>query len=189
MFLTNLSKREKMLFYLTLAVISLSLIYNFVLKPLGERWARLNQQILSKEIELKRNLRYLGQEDKIKSIYPKYARYVQTSGSDEELMSSFLNVVEQQARVSEIHIANIRPQPVKDLVSHKKYILQMDCVAPMEKYIEFIYNLQNSAQLIRVEKLQLNSQGKDNPLLKAQMLISKVQIIPFNKSFLNSPEQ
>lgn len=174
MFLTNLSKREKNLFYLTVALIFLSLIYNFALKPLGAKWNQLNRQILSKEIELKRNIKYLKQENKIKSIYQKYAGYVKRRGLDEEEIASLLNEVERQARNSGIHIGNIRPRPIKDLVFYKKYILEMNCEATMEKYIEFIYNLQKSEQLIRVERLELISQGKDNPLLKARLHITKV---------------
>lgn len=174
MFLANLSKREKALFYLTIAAISLSLIYNFVLKPQATRWRQLNRQIQDKEIRLKRNTRYLQQKDQVKRTYSRYAAYIKGRGSDEEEIASLLNEVEKQARVSGIHIVNIRPKPIKDLRFYKKYILEMNCEATAEKYTEFIYNLQKSAQLIRVEKLKLTSQGKDNPLLKAQMLITKV---------------
>lgn len=176
MVLANLSKREKSLFYITVAIILLSLVYNFTIKPLGEKWDRLNSQALSKEIELKRNLRYLKQKDKVEDIYLKYAEYVKKKGSDEEEMSSFLNEVEKEASATGIHIADIRPKPIKDSAFYKKCMLELTCEATMEKHIEFIYNLQKSSQLIRVEKLKLTSQGKDIPLLKAQMLITRILV-------------
>ena len=45
MFLANLSKREKSLFYSTVAIISVSLVFNFLIRPLAAQWGRLNQQI------------------------------------------------------------------------------------------------------------------------------------------------
>lgn len=174
MVLANLSKREKSLFYLAVAIISLSLIFNFLLKPLGSNWRQLNSQIIDKEIKLKKNARLLQQKDKVKNVYAKYAPYIKRQGSDEEEISFLLNEVERQARASGIRIVNIRPKPIKDLEFYKKYIIEMNCEAPMEKYTEFIYNLQNSTQSIRVEKLKLTSQGKDNPLLKSQMSITKI---------------
>jgi len=174
LFLTNLSKRERILFYLTVTVIFLSLLYNFTLKPLGARWRQLNRQILDKEIGLKRNTRYLQQKDNVRSAYSKYAGYIKRKGSDEEEIASLLNEVERQARTPGIHIVNIRPKPIKDLNFYKKYILEINCEVTMEECVEFIYNLQKTAQLIRVERLKLISQGKGNPLLKAQMLITKI---------------
>jgi len=174
MFLTNLSKREKSLFYLVLTVIPASLIYNFLLQPLGTSWSQLNRQILEKEIHLKRNIRYLQQKDKVKSSYARYAGYIKRKGLDEEEMTFLLNEVERQARASDVHIVNIKPKPIKDLGYYKKYILEINCEAKMENYIAFIYNLQKTTQSIRVEKLKLTSQGKANPLLKTQILITKI---------------
>lgn len=172
--LANLSKRERTLFGLTVAVLFLSLLYNLTLQPLGRRWNQLNRRILDREIELKKNIRYLGQKEEVKRIYLQYADYVKKRGSDEEEMAAFLNAVEKEARVSGIRIADIKPKPVKALLFYKKYTLEMNCEASMEKYIEFIYHLQRSAQLIRTEKLKLVSQGQNTPLLKAQMFVTKV---------------
>lgn len=174
MFLANLSKRERILLYLAATFISLNLFYKFAIKPLLKKWDLLNQQILNSEIELKRSLKYLNLKDEVENIYLSYIGHIKKSGADEEELTVFLNEVEKVARASGMHIANIRPEPVKDLEFYKKYLLEMNCEATMENYIEFIYNLQKTAQLIRVEKLKLFSQGKANPLLKARLLITKV---------------
>ena len=119
-------------------------------------------------------LKYLKQKDEIEIIYQKYAGYIKRAGTDQGEMAALLNEVEKIASAHGIHIANIRPRPIKDLEFCKKYILEMNCVAALEDYIEFVYNLQKSGQLIRVEKLKLSSQGKGNPLLKARMFITKI---------------
>jgi Tfp pilus assembly protein PilO len=175
-FLANLSKREKLIFYLAGALILLSLVYKFALIPVGIKWSALNNRILDKEIELKRNTRYLQQENEVRALYQKYAGYVKRRGSDEEEIASLLNEVEKQASAAQIHIVNIRPAPVKSGPFFRKYILELNCQAAMEDYIKFIYQIGKSGQLVRVETLKLVSQGKANPLLKARMRI--VNVLP-----------
>jgi Tfp pilus assembly protein PilO len=174
MFLENLSRREKMLLYISAAIISLSLTFNFVFKPASVKWRRLNRQIINKEIELKRNIKYIRQKKEIASIYQRYTGYIKRAGTNETEMSALLNDVEKVASTSGIHIANIRPKPAKDLQFFRKYILELNCEATMSDYIGFIYNLQTSGQLIRVEQLKLTSQGKNSSLLRARMIITKV---------------
>lgn len=174
MFLDNLSRREKAFFYITIAIISLSLFYNFILKPTIIKWRQLNRQVLNKEIELKRNIKYIKQKKEVGNIYQKYTAYIKRAGTEETEMAALLNEVEKVASTSGIRIANIRPKPTKDLQFCRKYILELNCEATMQDYIGFIYNLQTSGQLIRVEQLKVTSQGKDNPLLRARMIITKV---------------
>lgn len=175
LFLANLSKREKTLFYATITIIVLSLSYNYLLKGISAKWGQLNAQILVKEIELKKNVAALRQKDTVKRLYFGYEKYAAKGVSDEEDMALFLNEVEIQARRSGLHIANIKPNPVKEFGFYKKFGLEMNCEMPLEKFIEFVYNLQKSEHLIRVEKVKLVSQGGGNPLLKADMIATKVQ--------------
>lgn len=177
MFLANLSKREKTLFYLTVAVISLSLLFNFAFRPVATAWSRLNRQILDKEIKLKKNIRYLTQKNEIAGIFQDYTGFMNKGRApDEEEVTALLNEVERQARDAQIHINNIRPKPTKLFNFYTKYILELSCEASIADCIKFIYNLQKSAQLVRVETLKLTSMGKDTPLLRVQMLITKVLI-------------
>lgn len=177
LFLSNLSGREKLLLYLTFTVIALSLGYNYLLKGIGARWGELNAQILSKEVALKKNAAALRQRDKVRRIYYEYEQYAVTGGSDEEAMALFLNEVEAQASRSGMRIANIKPGPVKEFSDYKKFGVEMTCEMPLEKFVEFVYNLQTSAHLIRIERLKLMSQGKGNPLLKAEMFAAKIQAL------------
>ena len=174
MSLINLSKRERRLAFFTVAVVLASLIYSFLLKPLFYKWGRLNQEIFSKEIELKKNIRYLRQKNKVNNIYQEYVKYVQRAGTDEEEMTFLLNEVEKTARNAGMRIVNIRPKPTKDLEFCKKYILEMHCEAALDECLNFIYNLQESEQLIRVERLKLTSPSKAVPALKAHLFVTRI---------------
>ncbi|MFC1632047.1 hypothetical protein ACFL1I_01745 [Candidatus Omnitrophota bacterium] len=174
MFFANLSQRERRLIQLTLAVISLTVVYSFIVRPLAANWQELNRQILEQEIELKSNIRYISQKEQVRDIYRQLAGVIQKGGVDEEEVTALLRFVEKTAKDSTLHISNIRPKPIKDLVFCKKYILEMNCQATMEGYIKFIYTLQQSEQLIRVENLRITAAKSSSPQLKARLIISKI---------------
>ena len=176
MFFANLSKRERFFFFLATAVIALSLISNFFLKPVVAKWDLINGKILNKEIELKRKLRYLNQKDRVNSIYQQYSQYVKERVSDQQARADLLRRLEEQAGASGINIIDIRSKPTKDLTLYKKYTLELTGEADIEKCIDFLYNLQKSPELIRVEIIDLASAEKNSSLLKARMAITSVQI-------------
>ena len=176
MFLTNLSKRERIFFFLAAVAIALSLVGSFFLTPISAKWDLINGKILNKEIELKRKTKYLNQKDRVRSVYQEYNEYAKEKVSDEEALAVLLSRLEEEAGASGIHIIDIRPKPTKDLIIYKKYALELTCETTIEKCIDFVYNLQKSPQLIRVEMLNLASSGKDKPLLNARMTISAIQI-------------
>ncbi len=177
MFSPNLTSREKFLLCLALVVSCLGLFYNFALKPLIKEWNWLNYEISEKETTLKRNITYLQQSDSVSKAYQRYANYIKSKEletSDEEEIAALLNEVEKIARAASVQITDIKPKPTREEEFYKKYLLEMDCEATMEEYIKFIYNLQQSTQLIRAERVKLSALGKNSPLLKANMLITKV---------------
>jgi len=176
LFLTNLSKRERIFFFLAAAAIVLSLIGNFFLKPISAKWDLINGKILNKEIELKRKTKYLNQKDRVRSVYQEYNEYAKEKLSDEEALAALLSRLEEEAGASGINVIDVRPKPTKDLSFYKKYTLELTCETTIEKCIDFVYNLQKSPQSIRVEMLNLTSPGKDKPLLNVRMAISTIQI-------------
>ncbi len=173
MFINDLSKREKILFYSTVSIISISLIYSFTFRKTAGLWNELNQEITAKKIKLRKNIQYLLQEDSVRRNYQEYAPYIIQRGSNEEQMRDLLNQVERAARSADIRIANLKPRPIENKGFYNKYGIELNCEADIEQYTEFIYNLQGCEQLIRIERLKLSSQA-NSPALKAQMLISKV---------------
>ncbi|NQT00154.1 MAG: type 4a pilus biogenesis protein PilO [Candidatus Omnitrophica bacterium] len=166
----------KIMVYVTAALLLIGIAGNFAIRPLAGQWQRLNSQIINKQQELSKNLKLLSQKDNIKVSFATLDDYTSKREPGEHELSALLSNVEKQATTSGIHILNLRPRPEKDSKLYKKYILEMNCTATMEEFIDFIYNLQQSVELIRVEKLKLVSQGKRSSALKAYLLITKIHL-------------
>ena len=174
--LAGLSKRERYILYVCIFVVASSLLYSFVVEPTARRWRDLGREILTQRAKLDKNLRVIAREESVRQEYERYAANVRQKGSDEEEMASLLREVETLARGSGVRITDIKPRPVKDMQFYKRYIIEVESEARMRELTRFIYRLQRSSQVLKVERLRLSAKGRRTPLLKSYMLIARVLI-------------
>jgi len=174
--LAGLSKRERYILYICIFVVASSLLYSFVVEPTARRWRDLGREILTQRAKLDKNLKVIAREESTRQEYERYAANVRQKGSDKEEMASLLREVETLARASGVHITDIKPRPVKDMQFYKRYIIEVESEAKIRQLTRFIYQLQRSRQLLKVEKLRLTAKGRGTPLLKSYMLIARVLI-------------
>ena len=176
MMLSGLSKRERYILYLCIAIVLGCLLYGFVLEPLALKWIKLNQKILSQKIRLEKNYRIIANKDIIKKEYQRYANYVKTVDSDEEVIAALLQEIENLARNCNVRINDIKPKEVKDLRFYKRFTIEIESEGQIEQLSKFIYQLQKSSQLLRVQRLHLGARGTQKSLLKSHMLITKISL-------------
>lgn len=176
MFLKHLSRRERGILYLAIIVIIGVLSYITVIEPLWKRWQDLNNSISSKEIKLLKNLKILAQRDIIARLYDKYAENIRMKGSVEEETAVILREIENIARTSNIYITDIKPQKVKDMEFYKEYYVELESEGDISGLARFIYELQNSKQILKVKYLRLNPKGEAADVLKGYMVVTKILI-------------
>lgn len=174
--LANLSKREKLILYLTLGLILLAFIYGLILEPLEKRWAKINKLILTREIKLKQNLRTISEKESISKEYQEYSRQVKAKGSDEKEIAALLQEVETIAAQTAVRLSNVKPGKIEDKKFYKLYILEVETEADIAPLTEFIYQLERSPQILSVRKLHLGTKSRRSSLLRGKLLITKVLV-------------
>ena len=60
---------------------------------------------------------------------------------------------------------------------YTKYKIDVEAETEMSYLMDFIYQLEKSPQLVKVDKISLSPQKKNSPVLKAFLVISK-SLIP-----------
>ena len=176
MMLSGLSKRERYILYFCIVIILGCLFYGFVLEPLALKWIKLNKRVLSQKIRLEKNYRIIANKEIIEKEYQRYANYVKTVGSDEEVIATLLQEIENLAKNCTVRITDIKPKEVKDLRFYKRFAIEIESEAQIKQLSRFIYELQKSSQLLRVQRLHLRAKGTQKPLLKCHMLITKISL-------------
>ena len=178
MFLSKLSKRERYITYITTVIIVFFFFSRVMLRPIINKLNDLNQEIAIQEKRLEKSLNILVQEDAINSNYKKYVKNLKQTSSDEEEIAELLSEIEQIAKKAGIFISDIKPLPVKKIDFYKEYVVELEAESEIAFIIDFIYQLEKSPRLLKVEKFHLTpkkEKGKD--FLKAQMSISEILVL------------
>jgi len=174
--ITRLSKREKSFLWLAIIAVVCIALYILVLEPTWNKWQQLNKTIDVTERKLLKNLKIMGQKEIIDELYDKYAQSLRMKGSVEEETAVILSEIENIARQSNVIITDIKPQSVKDMDFYKEYYVEMEAEGNIASLAKFIYELQNSKQILKVRHLRLNAKETRGDTLKGYMVVTKILI-------------
>jgi len=145
-----------------------------IIGPIYSRTLELDKSIVDKQAAIKRNLKILSQIDSIEKRKAEYRAFSVAETTPEQDTSSLFKEVDALASRSLINVADIKPQEPKKEQQFKKYQVNVSCEAPFDKLIEFLYNIENSRKVLKIEKFTLSLKSKQDTVLKCTMTISKV---------------
>jgi len=165
-----------MILYASVIMIVLGSIDRFFYQPIMNLFNEVEQEILSQEIQLRKNMRFLAAREAISNRYSAYAAFAVTTGSDEEEVAGLLNEVEGVARKSGLALLNMKPKPAFTTEFGKQYPVEVEVETEMSQLIKFIYGLQNSKYILGVKKLRLVPKGKKSSQIKGYVLVQKTVI-------------
>jgi Tfp pilus assembly protein PilO len=173
-FVARLSKREKIIFYVAISFVSLTLLDRLIISPIYSKIKSLNKEIQERESSIKKNLHILAQKDRISSEITKYASFLSSAKSEEEETTSILKEIENLANKSSVYLVDMKPAGLKGIGTSKKYLINLNCEAQMEQLSDFMYNIENSNELLTIEKYQISPKSKESSVVKCSMSIAKI---------------
>jgi hypothetical protein len=174
--LSGLSRRQRLLLGATVALVGLAVLERFVYAPVVDRLHELDQEIVQKESQLRRNLRNLAAREGILKAYAPYSAYASPTGSPEETIGGLLAEIEELARKAELTLVNVRPKPATKIDVGKQYPVEIEFETQMGPLIRFIHGLHSSTYLLRVSQLRLDPKAGRGPQVKVSLSISKTVI-------------
>lgn len=173
-FLAHLSKREKIILYAAVLFVSLTLLDRLIISPIYSKMKSLDNEIRERESAIQKNHRIFAQKDRILSETAKYTPYLNNLKYSEEDMTVILKEIENLANKSSIYLIDLKPAGLKEAGLNKKFVVNLECEAQMEQLTDFMYNIENSTKLLRIEKYQISPKSKESSIAKCSMSISKL---------------
>lgn len=171
-FLTKLSAREKKILYLTLTVLLIAGGYHGVWRPLQAKIVSMDDEIFSMEMQLRKAKTYLRQKDQIIEEAAKYPNLSQLEGgTDEEETARILSLVEQAARKNGMSISDVKPNPIKSDKWMKRFEVELNGESTLEQLTQFVYELEHSPQMLKVEEISSAPKEEKSPVLRSQMTV------------------
>ena len=176
--LTKLSRREKVIISIA-ALVFLALLFNrMVVRQMAMRMHRLNKDIAYQQARLKRSLFVVSREKLISEEYQRQIRDIIQRYSDKEEKARLNSEIVQLAKKTGIFLADIKASNVEESSPYKKLTVEIEVEAKMPFLADFIYQLEKSPYLLRLEEIYLVPKRKNPDILNARMVISELLIIP-----------
>ena len=170
------SKREKLILYSTIGIIVLSVAFNILIEPFLSKYEKLNKEININRVKLKHYIRLLSQKEYLEQRYNKLSV---SSGENSVLTQNentgTLSGIEELAKNAGVKIVDMRPQNSRNVSGNKENFVELNAEGGMENYLKFLYNIENSLSLMRVETFRLNLKPNAT-LLEGNFLISQIQL-------------
>jgi Tfp pilus assembly protein PilO len=142
--------------------------------PVYSKIKSLDDEIREKEIGIQKNFRISMQKDRILSETAKYTPFLNSLKYAEEDMTSILKEIEKLANKSSVYLIDLKPAGIKESTTSKKYLVSLECETQMEQLTDFMYNIENSNRLLRIEKYQISPKSKESSIARCSITISKI---------------
>lgn len=170
----RLSKKERLILYLAICFVSLTLLDRSVISPIYSRIKSLNSEIKEREMTIKKNLRILAQEERIASEIAQYSTLLASAKFAGEDATALLKEIEDLANKSSVYLVNMRPAGSRSLGASSKLLINLNCEAQMEQLADFMYNIETSDKLLTIERYQISPKAKGSSVVTCSMTIAKI---------------
>jgi len=129
----------------------------------GKRLAR-NQKILAPVLT-----------ETVEKVYREMESVLKKKGSTAEETAAMFGTLDTLAREARVTLAGVKPQEPQTGTDGETYRVDLEIEADMSGLLKFLYGVESSSQVLRVDQLQLQSVTRpDAPPLKGQMTVSKL---------------
>ncbi len=173
----NIAKRERLLAAAAALTALAAVAYNFIIEPIAGRWRELDLKIRDKEVVLRKYSRILRDKDDIEKERAAYAKYFESKKlTPEEESAGALSRMERAARSSGVRITNIKPLPHKSFECYSEFTFRVAAESTLSELTKFIYDLQSSDQLLKVERMVLRAKENEPATIKSILSITKVSV-------------
>lgn len=147
------------------------------LGPIRHAFAQLDSEIAKKEKVLSHNLTILAPvpREAVEREYSRYGNLIRRQGSSEEENSRMLSAVDTLAKAAEVVLVGTKPRETRPSPESEVYTVEVELEAGLVALTKFIYTVETSPQLLRVDSLAMTvKEGKTPGLLSGTLVISKI---------------
>src|SRR3989339_37041 len=166
-FISKLSHRERMYFYITAVIITLFLVDRFIFGMMLGQIAKLDEQIYTFKNELDDNKRVISSKNIITKESELYGRYLAKEENPERELPKIINALTIQS-----NLINSELKPIQSKDSNK-FLVELNAEGTMKDVVSFMYNLNTVQSLLKVEKIDISPRAVKSETLKIYILISK----------------
>src|SRR3990172_3448231 len=172
--LSRLTYREKVIFWLCVIMAAGAILYKFPIESMIQELKLTKIEVAKNKIELEKRRRKLKEAEILKKeIQPvlEEANWNEPAG---EIQNALLTRLERAAEGAQVKILNRRLQSDKEFDSYRELSAQVEFEGELKGISRFLYDLKNLPQVFDVRNLELRAKDEKQNLLRGEMLVSAI---------------
>ena len=175
-FFNRLSKREKIIFSLTAAVVGTLVLDQLLFRPIVHTFRSFNLQAQDLKSNIRKSMRLLSQKDRMMKDVTEFASYSTESKTPEEETLALLKHIEELANKSSVNLLYVKPAGAKPEGVTKKYFLTLECEGQMGQLVDFFYQIETAKFLLKIEKYALQPTSQSSSVIKCAATVSRTVV-------------
>ncbi len=174
---SKLKPSERILFVIVLVLLALGFAYYGGWKPIQAKFASLDDEIFSMQLRLRKAKILVHQRDQILEESKKYPNLQgMDARKDDEENASLLGFIEEEARKASITLSDVKPQSMSEDRLTKRYTVELVVEAEMKALIAFVYHLQFSPQMLKVQRAEMAPKEEGSAILRGNLVMERVVV-------------
>ena len=169
-FISKLSQRERMYFYITAVIITLFLVDRFIFGMMLGQINQLDERISTLKDELANDKKIISSKDNINKESELYGKYLAKEENPDRELPKIINTLAIQSKLVN---SELKPILSKDTT---RYLVELNAEGTMKAVVSFVYNRNTVQSLLKVEKIDLSPKTAKSETLKMYILISKAVV-------------
>lgn len=171
----KIKKREKTILFVVFGLVVIFILEKTVFSGFRKKTRELNKKIKLQETAIRKGLSIQKSKDLIIQEYKDYAKYLITEAQDQDVVAKFLKEMEKITQDVGLSVVNLSPEEkVTEAKEFKEYKANLRLEGSMEQLLNFLNKIQNSALLIKLDKLNLASKDEQGGVLRIDVAVSLV---------------
>ena len=173
----KLKPRESFILIITLGLVVLFLAYQFVVKPIHEGSADINDRLRIVNTKLIKARQMVAQKALVEIRYQTLVHLIGVVDSEDAQIPMIVSKIEAAARESNIHIANIQPQKSVTQKEARFLAVELEIDGQWLDIVQFLYLLQKQPNFYFINELNLEKYSGVSSSLRGRTVVSRMCLV------------
>jgi len=173
----KLNSRETMILIITLGLVVFFLAFQFVVKPMHEKAAGINDQLRVVRAKLLKARQMVAQKSLVEARYQHLVDLIGVVDSEDAQMPTIVTKIESAARESNIHIANIQPQKSAVLKEARFLTVELEIDGQWLDIVNFLNLIQQQPNFYFINELNLEKYSGTVSSLRGRIVVSRMCLV------------
>lgn len=178
-FISNLSDKERKIFYIAVIIVFAFLVDMLFLRPAAKKVKAIEMKIIEQEASVERDVRILARKEMITKTSEAFDNYyTKKMLSSDDINGAFLSSVTRLAGETNVNLVKSNPTDIKKSKKYIEYFANVDCVGKLDDVVSFMHAVNSTENLFKIVRFNMTPKRGTSSDVNASMTIVKLLISP-----------